>query len=165
MQKDQLQVAQALLAETREDIAKADQKATMVLAALGIGVGAVLGGVLAGDWKPHDLSQHGEPAWWIGVLLIAASILAAGIAVWPRFDKVGRTRGIYYWANVAAYADFDDFIASSARRLPPSGVRTLYQLFHLSKIVDRKYTLVRYSMGFALAGIVFCVVGVAVGLM
>ena len=51
-----------LLAETREELHRAEGKAAMLFAIFGIGFGAVLAGIIAGDWKPSDLAAGAEVA-------------------------------------------------------------------------------------------------------
>ena len=62
-------VEDVMLAEARAEVNAADQKASLVLAALGVGFGAVVGGLLARDWEPSDLTGFGEVLWWIGAAL------------------------------------------------------------------------------------------------
>lgn len=48
---------QTLLAEARDDIPHADQKAGVLLAALGVGFAVVLGGQISSAWAPTALSS------------------------------------------------------------------------------------------------------------
>jgi Family of unknown function (DUF5706) len=93
---EERRVEAAMLAEARADIGYADHKASMVLAALGIGFSALLGGLFASDWLPTDLVGWAEVLWWIGGLLAVASVIFAGLAVWPRVgnpSKITSTTG------------------------------------------------------------------------
>ena len=87
-----------MLAEARADIGYADHKASMVLAALGIGFSAVLGGLFASDWRPTDLTGWAEFFWWVGGVSAVASVIFAGLAVWPRIGDPDPTH-VYYWAT------------------------------------------------------------------
>ena len=149
------EVELVMLAETREDVSKADQKASMILASLGIGVGAVLAGVLAGDWKPMDLHGLGEVGWWIGAALLGGAISCAGAAVWPRYDAGDASAGIYYWAHVASFSSLSSLTSALDSNTPTLDDRTRNQLWSMSKIANLKYGLIRKSMGLTAASIVF----------
>lgn len=60
------ELAKVLLAESREELTRADGKASLLLAALGIGLSAILGAVLAGNWAPFVLASPWEAIWWTG---------------------------------------------------------------------------------------------------
>lgn len=68
-----------ILAEARTEISYADNKASTLLAALGIGFGAFLGGLFVSDWRPTDLESWGEASWCVASALSVAAVgLAAG---------------------------------------------------------------------------------------
>lgn len=139
---------QAMLAEARTEISYADHKASMVLAALGVAFGAVLGGLLARDWKPGDQGD-GEWAWWVGCICALAAVASAALAVWPRYSK-SDDLGVYYWGQIARL----DSEAEMNNRLDKPGMnekdRTRHQLWALSRIVLTKYGHIRRA--FVLAG-------------
>jgi hypothetical protein len=137
-------VEEAMLAEARAEVGYADQKASLLLAALGIGFGAIIGGLLAGSWKPSD-QGGGELAWWIGVCLAAASVGIAAGAVWPRYARRKVGSDVFYWGHVAALESFDEFTKALDANPPTSEERTGHQLWELSRIVARKYRLIRIA--------------------
>jgi hypothetical protein len=141
--------AAVMLAEARADVGLADHKASMVLAVLGIGFGALLGGLIAGDWSPSDLKGLGEPIWWLGAGMAAASVVCAAMAVWPRFTSADYTEGIFYWGHVAQFETLWEF-SDALNSQKPVEDRTKHQLWRISKIVVRKYQLIRIA--FVLAG-------------
>jgi hypothetical protein len=143
------QTEEAMLAEARAEVAQADHKATLVLSVLGIGFGAILGGVLAGSWKPSLYHAPGEGLWWVGAIAALASVVCSAIAVWPRYSTNDTGDGIFYWGHVATFSTFDKFSTALAQQ-PASNVdRTRHQLYRLSRIVRRKYRLVRAAMTLA----------------
>jgi hypothetical protein len=148
---------EAMLAEARVEVSYADHKASMVLAALGIGFGALIGGLLAGDWRPADQGD-GELAWWVGLGFAVAAVSCAAAAVWPRYPPQGKSEGVYFWGDVASMKSFDE-LAKRLDKAPPSlGVRTRSQLWALSRTVSTKYRLIRGAfMGAALAIVAFAV--------
>lgn len=140
------EVELAMLAEARNEVGAADHKASMVLAVLGIGFGAVLGGLIARDWTPGELNLTGELLWWTGALTAAASVVSAAAAVWPRFTLPPKSRDVFYWGHVATYQNLEELDTALDRHPPRLEDRTRHQLFELSRIVARKYTCVRAAM-------------------
>ena len=149
-----------MLAEARAEVVQADQKASTLLAGLGIGFGLVLSGQLAGDWDPSQLSTAGEGLWWVGATMAVAAVVAVSLAVWPRFHAEDAGEGIAYWGHVAVTEDLGAFREAFKDRALSMADRTTHQLWHLAHVVKRKYTCVRWAMGFAGASIV--TIGIAV---
>jgi hypothetical protein len=160
--QDTQSAVQAMLAEARTEVSYADHKASMVLAALGIGFGAALGGLLAGDWRPSDLGD-GEPWWWVGVVLAGMAVVSSAAATWPRFRTPRRPpRDMYFWGQVAAFRSFDEFSAALDQAPPDPDARARHQLWEVSRIVRMKYTLLRIA--FLTAGGAVAVLGLSAGL-
>ncbi|MDE8647600.1 DUF5706 domain-containing protein [Rhodococcus qingshengii] len=150
------QSEQSMLAEARAEVAQADHKASLVLTVLGIGFGAILGGILAGSWKPDQYHAPGELIWWLGALAALASVLCAASAVWPRYSSHDASEGIFYWGHVATYDKHSEFVTALDNSPPADTDRTRHQLYRLSRIVARKYNLVRWAMSLAgTAGVLF----------
>lgn len=62
---------EAILSETREELAKADAKASILLAASGIVFAALLAGGSASSWYPDKLSCHTARSFaWAAVVLL-----------------------------------------------------------------------------------------------
>lgn len=156
-------VEMVMLAEARSEVATADHKASMVLVALGVGFGAVLGGLLAGDWEPSDLDGAGEFLWWIGAVIALTSVVCAAAAVWPRYSKDDVSGGIFYWGHVATFSSLTGLTAALDHESPPTMDRTRHQLFALSKIVNKKYNLVRTAMCLAAGACLFFLLSSLVG--
>ncbi|MRJ76821.1 hypothetical protein GEV29_09755 [Aeromicrobium sp. SMF47] len=139
----------AILAEARNEVGAADHKASMVLAVLGIGFGALLAGLLARDWSPRDLDAVGAFFWWLAAALASSSVAAAALAVWPRFTVPDRTKEVFYWGHAAAFESQRSLDAVLDRHPPRLEDRTRHQLFELSRIVAKKYRYVRLAMSLA----------------
>ncbi len=156
-----------LLDEAREEVGYADHKASIILAALGIGFSAVLGGMLASDWSPSDLGGWSQLFWWLSAVLAGLSVLASSLAVWPRLGNPSPGRGIFYWGQVARFASKQEFSKAIEMLQPSFEERTKDQLWELARIVTKKYRWIRRSMvlfsisisGFALAGLVEAALG------
>ena len=70
-----------LLAETREEIVRADTKAAILFTAFGIVVAAVLAGLIAGNWGPDELDRGAAVVFWVGSGSALVSFLALGYAL------------------------------------------------------------------------------------
>ncbi len=145
-----------LLAEAREEILKADQKASSILTTLGIGFGAITGGLLAGNWTPATLHGFRQVSWWMGAFSAVLSVWAAASAIWPRYTKVDAKDGITFWGHVATFDTLAAFTEALNKTGVDDGYRTRHQLWRISKIVDKKFCLIRWSLALS---------GVAVGLL
>lgn len=136
----------AMLEEARAEVIQADHKATLVLTALGVGGGALLGGVIAGDWEPAKYEAPGEAIWWLAAALAALAITAAASAVWPRWPREKNSNDVFYWGHVVRYETVAELTAALDRQALNGDVRGRHQLHHLSRIVRRKYNLIRVAM-------------------
>lgn len=134
-----------MLDEARGEVVMADQKASMILAAAGIGFAAVLGGFLSGDWKPSDYNSAGEFLWWLGAFFAFGVVLLNAIAVWPRFTTRDEDGLVTYWGHVARYSRLDQFEAA-LEASPVDPPRTRHQLWRLARIVRTKYICVRLGL-------------------
>ncbi len=74
-----------MLQEARDEVISADQKASVILAVLGLGFGAALSGLVAGEWRPDELAPWSQAMWWSGLAAGAFAVYFAGSAVWPRY--------------------------------------------------------------------------------
>lgn len=149
MTKNAREAARQMLTEARDDVTHADQKASVILAALGIGFGAVLGGQLAGNFDSGDFSTLGQVVWWAGVLLAGGSVSLAVLAVWPRYKLDDSPQyGMTYWGHVATFKELTDFEDALEEADTTSERRTNHQLWRLSRLVLLKYRFVRAALIF-----------------
>lgn len=136
-----------MLDEARDDIKHADQKAAVLLAALGVGFGAVLGGQLSAGWDSSALTPCGQFVWWVGVLAAVASVVLAALAVWPRYKITDRPEyGVTYWGHVSAFNDLDELVQALDHQGIKEDLRNAHQLWRISKSVRLKYRLVRAAL-------------------
>lgn len=142
-----------MLIEARDDVKHADQKASVLLAALGIGYSAILGGQLSGNWDSDSLSCVGQVAWWVGVVLAGFSVIAAALAIWPRYRIDAAPKyGITYWGHVAGFEDAGALRKSLETTKADPMERVTDQLWRLSRIVLLKYRYVRAALLLAGSG-------------
>ncbi len=151
--------ADQVLSETREEIAHADGKASILFGVGGVVFGVVAAGLAGDGWRPSELDGWFEAVWWAGAALGAAGLVCLGMAVYPRI-KVGRW---FFWSRLsrrpprpsAAAHYFGDLAAHTnlqqARRAAEAGARdrierTVEQAWALSKLVVSKYRLTKAAL-------------------
>ena len=96
---------ESLLQETREEPGKADAKASILLAASGIGAAALLTVGTTATWYPGHLRHSPAPVFaWLAVGLALAGILFLGLAVKPRLNPSPRKgQPPHYFGDVDEY--------------------------------------------------------------
>jgi MFS family permease len=141
-----------LLTETREELNRADAKAQVLLGVASLGIGTVVGGLLAGGWSPLMLRGGLQVMWWLGAgpALVALYLLAR--AVYPRLTK--RPSGIWYFGDVTRYRSKDQIIEELRRRDPHDLAELAEQIRVVSSLVARKYLLIRWGFWLLLISIV-----------
>jgi hypothetical protein len=147
-----------LLEDSREELTHADSKAALLLAATGVAVGALLSGLLEARWTPFALDNRIEWMWWSGVASAAAGIFCIAAAVYPRIRRRGSQLpgAPSYYGDVAAYNDIDAF-RQAVEQVPSLETRLLDQTLQVSRIVQKKYVLVRRGLWFLLVATLACV--------
>ncbi|MEV7195438.1 Pycsar system effector family protein [Streptomyces sp. NPDC093510] len=142
-------MAERLLADLRAEIARADSKAAVLAAALGVAAGAFSGLLARREWSPAALSPPGSSAWWSGALALAVALLAMLMAVLPRYG----TRNS--WAPGAPLSYFGDIhraahgghlaqALAETERMPLAS--TLTALSETSRIALRKHQWMRVGL-------------------
>ena len=151
-----------MLAEARAEVAIADTKASILLAALGIGFGAVLGGLLAGDWEPTVLVGAARFFWWIGATFALSSVAAAASSIWPRYPDRSHTSELNYWGHVARHTNVRALRSALEDNAATPAQRIEHQLWFVSRVVQKKYRLVRIALLLAGgASLIFVLVGIS----
>ncbi|MFD8704665.1 Pycsar system effector family protein [Kitasatospora sp. NPDC059648] len=138
----------ALLAELRTEIARADSKAAVLVAALGVIVG-VLGGLLTSTgWAPQQLSGAAKVLLALGGLGLTVSLVALLFAVLPRFRRSswrpGRPLGYFGDIRLAAEQGLLADALADTERLAAEAVHAA--LAENSLIVSRKHSWVRVGV-------------------
>ncbi|MGA5283920.1 Pycsar system effector family protein [Streptomyces griseoincarnatus] len=142
------QVCERLLADLRTEIARADSKAAVLVAALGITAG-VFSGLLAGrDWSPDALSAVGAVVWWAGTLALALSLPALLLAVLPRYRSGSWAPGqpLSYFGDIrrAVEAGRLDTALADTEADPLAALTTA--LTETSQIAWRKHQWIRAGL-------------------
>ncbi len=159
---DRAALVESLLSDTREELSRADGKASILLSAVGVVVSVLLAGAISRDWNPTRLASF-EWLWWLGTLSGTAAIGALGAAVWPRVEHPANKEKLTYFGHVASFNNVNDLSAALDRRVStaPSQDRPIDQLYTVSKIVDNKYRRVRWGIGLFGAALLLCTAAVA----
>ncbi len=150
-----------LLQDTREELGRADGKAATLMSASGVVVSVLLAGAIAGKWNPTALG-YWQWLWWPGAAVGIAGIVAFAAAVWPRVRHKEPKDALNYFGHVAQYKTVQDLEAALDKKVCSSKDRMTDQLLTVSKIVRRKYRLIR--VGLSLLGIALVVCAFAVAL-
>ncbi|MEV4838636.1 Pycsar system effector family protein [Nonomuraea sp. NPDC049486] len=141
-----------LLSEAREELNRADTKAQVLLGIVGIGLGAVIGGLLAGSWSPFTLSNAIEWLWWAGAAAALASVIVLASAVYPRLDRRKMHGAAMYYADIL-HLDSPATVANALMRSSALDLeRIADQLYRVSHIVGQKYRLIRWGFWLLLGG-------------
>ena len=159
-----LDLARRLLTEAREELVRADSKAALLLAAVGVVAGALLAALLAQSWEPSLLSNAVEWLWWAGVVAVAVAIVALAVAVYPRTDYRGtKPDFIGYFGDVVVTADDAVEAALEATAKEP-GLVVVDQLNAVAAIVDGKYKLIQLALKALAAGGGACLISVLINM-
>jgi hypothetical protein len=163
--------ADRLLAESREELARADGKASILFGAFGVAAGVLLGAVVGGTWSPAHFDRGiAECLWWVGIAGASLSILLLGLAVLPRIRHGEGRERLYYFGHVVQYrprtwlgfpaqgiAPTEEFFRD-LRNPPDSLRRSGDQIWVISGLVQTKYRLIRLALASQAAGIGLIVV-------
>ncbi|MGA5126769.1 Pycsar system effector family protein [Streptomyces pseudogriseolus] len=146
--RSRTEVCERLLADLRTEIARADSKAAVLVAALGITAG-VFSGLLAGrGWSPDALSAFGAAVWWAGTLALALSLLALLLAVLPRHRSGTWTPGqpLTYFGDIrrAVRAGRLDAALTDTEAHPLAALTSA--LTETSRIAWRKHQWIRTGL-------------------
>ena len=155
-------LALRILAESREELARADGKASILLAAASLIAGVVLTAILAGDWRPGDLAVCAQVGWWAGTLSGGVGIVALATAVYPRTKYRGARPPsvIAYFGDVAITPV--DKLEERLRDTASSNDAVIDQMKAIAWVVDRKYRGIQIALwAFALSALL-CIASVVV---
>lgn len=144
------QFVERLLDETRDEIERADLKASILLTFIGVAIASDIGALFAAD-------VHADRVWWVVWLLgavsttgLTVSVGSLGAAVLPRVAQPRPGRASYFMDH-AQYDDIDDLRRAVDAESTKAHDRHLQQLWHLARIVRTKYRL--SALGIVSAGV------------
>lgn len=140
-------LANGILREAREELARADGKASILLAAIGVVMAAIMAAILGGSWHPANLDDHIEWLWWVGTGIGLVGAAALGVAVFPRTKYRSKRR-----LGIVAY--FGDVVGLSYCQLRKGLIDTaedpevaaLDQVAAISSVVHKKYRSIQIGI-------------------
>ena len=158
-------LCERLLADQRSEIARADSKASVLVAALGTTAG-VFSGLLAGrNWTPAALSTVGTALWWSGALALNVSLFALLLAVLPRYNSGAWTPGrpLTYFGDIRQAAR-EGHLESALTETAHDPVAALTAaLTESSHIAARKHQWIRTGLIAFCAGTVLLPASLLIG--
>lgn len=159
------QLARELLDRTRAEVDRADNKASIVLAAVLAVAGALVATGVAVGWSPARSPVLVQVFFWPGALGGLAGIALLGAAVYPRMRvHPPETRTLGYFGDVVALRSVDGLRAALRDPAARSFDGAVDQIWQVSHIVDRKYRLIRGAvLGLTSSAVLLLLAGVAAG--
>ncbi|ARZ66195.1 DUF5706 domain-containing protein [Streptomyces sp. HU2014] len=149
-------IAERLLAELRQEAARADTKGSVLVAAQGMAASALVGVLAVRGWQPGSLSALGQVMWWAGAVCFVGSLLSLLMTVIPRYRARGWRPGLplTHFADIHGAARqgptaLEEALRETERAPVPA---LLMALTENSRIVAHKYRWLRTGMaGFTAA--------------
>jgi hypothetical protein len=139
--------AERVLAWGREELTRADTKASILLAGSVAVIAAVVAGVVAGGWTPTELTRWRELVWWAATVAAGLAVLLLAAAIYPRtMRRNGRPQAIAYYGDVVALKDRNELRTALERSARRDMDRLIDQVYQVSRIVKRKYRLLASGM-------------------
>lgn len=159
--KPHLILTETILREAREELSRADGKSSLLLAAAGVALGAIVAAVVAGDWSPFDLMPCVQWLWWVGSGAGIGSLVAFAYSVYPRTKYRGQRAPsiVAYYGDVVSTPK-DQLEARLIETARVDGSRPLDQLRIVSEIVDKKFRGIQIGLWLIAASTFGCVLAV-----
>ncbi|MEU4890736.1 Pycsar system effector family protein [Streptomyces sp. NPDC044780] len=143
-----IEAAERLLADLHAEIARADGKAAVLVAALGMTAGIVTALLANSSWTPDQLSTVGSLAWWTGTLALALALFALLMTVLPRYGGKAWTPGqpLAYFSDIRRAARLGRLATAltDTAGAPVSGL--LAALTETSRIASVKHQWIRTGL-------------------
>ncbi|MER7896188.1 Pycsar system effector family protein [Streptomyces sp. NPDC096046] len=154
------ELARVLLAEVREELVRADNKAGLMLASLGAALTALLGAIGSGVIAPRLYAPVAQFLLWAGCAACVPALVLLGLAVTPRLGKPRHLRSHYF--GDAALAMSVAHLERTVRHTDPVS-RDLSQLAILSQTAWTKYRCIRHALAWGTAFVTLTLLGIVTG--
>jgi hypothetical protein len=149
---------ESLLDVARFELARADDKANTMFRFYGV-VAALSIGLLSGHgWSPTRLEAVPQAIFWTGCCLLLASGVYLGRTLYPRDIRNYPANRLLYFGHVV---DFDTVngLATALRTVEHDEEhRLVEQLLGVSRLVHRKYQLMRFALIALGSGTACCII-------
>ncbi|MDH6132696.1 hypothetical protein P3T37_002082 [Kitasatospora sp. MAA4] len=162
-----LGTAERLLADLRQEAARADGKGSVLVGAQGMAAAALVGVLTARGWDPGALTAPGRLMWWTGAACFVVSLCAVLMAVLPRYRARAWQPGmpLTHFADIRSAAAHGTTVLEEAlretERAPLPAILT--SLGENSRIVAGKYGWLRFGMACFTASLVLLPASLLVG--
>ncbi|MFF9847996.1 Pycsar system effector family protein [Streptomyces litmocidini] len=160
---DGLALSQAILSETREELGKADQKANLLLAALGVATAAIIGAFASAKVNPLRFDVIAQCLFWSGCATVGFALVFLGMAVFPYLGH-GKTGRMYYFGDVAANEGSEERVLALIRAASHTE-RNVQQVVVLAASVVRKYRRIRQGIFVSGVALVLLFTGTLLGVL
>ncbi|WP_062351026.1 Pycsar system effector family protein [Herbidospora yilanensis] len=131
-----------LLTEAREEAGRADLKASILLAASGVAISALLGALIAGSWTPARL-EGAAFLWWAAGVLGAASVATFVAAIYPRELRSRNPNRIAFFGDAAALGSVERIGVAVEIAARDHLALLSDQILVMARIVTLKYRLIK----------------------
>lgn len=154
------QYAMSLLSEARDELTRADLKASILLAASGVGASSILAGMISSTWSPLLLRTPWNLIWILGACLGLAGIGALAWAIYPRTSRGRDDEGqLFYFRQAAGVRSVEELTAELRKSSLDAFRRSADQLWRVSQVVSSKYRGVRVGIWLLIVGSIMMLVG------
>ena len=155
---------EGMLRETREELVRADNKASILFASGGVILGAILAGILSGDWQPDDLDRGATEVFWLGAAVYVGALIAVGYSIWPRLKHDEAQGAAFYFGDVREIGKRSrSALREALKRGAETPERATEQLLVISDIVWKKMMGIRATLVLAPFGLTICAGAVIFG--
>lgn len=140
-------LCRTMLAESREELTRADAKASILLGSVGIFFSVIFAGMMSGPWTPSKMGAPYSTLFYVGIAVGIAGLVSLGWSIMPRVKNARRKGEVAYFGDVVSCADaaeLHDCLEKTAAC--HSSSRSERQLHAVSRIVHRKYLWIRVSL-------------------
>ena len=148
----------SLLRDSREELTRADSKATVLLGTAGVGASIIAGDIVAGHWTPPSLPPWAQVFWWIGVCAAGAGFVSLTYALSPRLYGSAEKGNLRHFGHIAQYQSPSELLEPLNSASGNMLIAKVSQLWAIGKIVTHKYALIRVALQLFAASILFLIV-------
>ena len=148
----------SLLRDSREELTRADSKATVLLGTAGVGASIIAGDIVAGHWTPASLTPWAQVFWWVGACAAAAGFVSLTYALAPRLYDSGEKKNLRHFGHIAQYESPNELLEPLVSASGDVFNARVSQLWAIAKIVTRKYALIKVALQLFAASVLLLIV-------